>query len=669
MKRLATVVMAGLIVFMLASIRVSANPLYGVPYDTYTLGADGRLIPTQTAYLPVGQFGTEAGLSAPQDLFYHERLVYVADGGNKRILAFGLAGEVVKVYDSPEFRLPTGVYCREGKVYVADKEARMVFVLSASTGEIIRRIEKPTSPLFGQSNKFIPTKVAVDAAENIYVVGEGSTSGIIHLTGTGEFVGYIGINPVRFSLRRILYNFFIGKEDQAASRPPAPTNIALGSKGSVLSTNDNVRETFKRINLQGTNTLRADTYYPEKPVDIWMSAENYIYLVSASGWVYEYDETGNLLFAFNTNDAAKTQALGLTYAPSAVCVDASGNLYVLDRNYNVVQVYQRTVFVTMVHNALSAYNNGRYAESKPLWREIIKHNASFALAHSALGEALLKEENYREALDEFYTARDYHGYSNAYWQVRNDYIQKYLALWVGIFVAIYLGYLAVRAIRKRRHFALVPAGTRAWLGRFKPLRELGQAPLALRKPGELFYRVKRDRFGYAGAFVLFFLFIIVYLIDLYGSGFLFRESDPGNALYRLVIVAGVFLLYVAVNYLMSTFSDGEGKFREVFVSSCYALLPYIILTLPMTLLSHYLTYNESFIHDFYRDVTIGWTLFLLIFSMKRIHNYSFWETVKNVILILFAMVIIVVVGLLVYSFIGQLLDFIVSVIKEVIYFD
>ena len=62
MKRLATVVMAGLIVFMLASIRVSANPLYGVPYDTYTLGADGRLIPTQTAYLPVGQFGT-AGLS------------------------------------------------------------------------------------------------------------------------------------------------------------------------------------------------------------------------------------------------------------------------------------------------------------------------------------------------------------------------------------------------------------------------------------------------------------------------------------------------------------------------------------------------------------------------------------------------------------------------------
>src|SRR5690606_33845270 len=101
---------------------------------------------------------------------------------------------------------------------------------------------------------------------------------------------------------------------------------------------------------------------------------------------------------------------------------------------------------------------------------------------------------------------------------------------------------------------------------------------------------------------------------------------------------------------------------------CYALLPYIVLTLPMTLLSHYLTYNESFIYHFYRDITLGWTIFLLVFSMKRIHNYSFWETVKNIILILFAMAVVVIVGLMVYSFIGQLIDFFVSVIKEVIYF-
>jgi hypothetical protein len=158
------------------------------------------------------------------------------------------------------------------------------------------------------------------------------------------------------------------------------------------------------------------------------------------------------------------------------------------------------------------------------------------------------------------------------------------------------------------------------------------------------------------------------LIDLYGAGFLFRVRDPGNVLYRLALLAFVFFLYVAMNYLMSTFSDGEGKFREVFVSSCYSLLPYIVLTLPMTLLSHYLTYNESFIYHFYRDITLGWTIFLLVFSMKRIHNYSFWETVKNIILILFAMAVVVIVGLMVYSFIGQLIDFFVSVIKEVIYF-
>ena len=667
MRKTLTIILTVFIVSFLATARVKANSLYGVPYDTYTMGADGE-VPTQTAYLPVGQFGIAAGLKSPQDIFYHDGRFYVADSGNKRVVVFDREGAAEREYGSDEFRLPTGIYCRFDKIYVADKDAQTLFVISETTGEIIRRITKPDSPLFGQSNKFLPVKVAVDAAENIYIVGEGSTSGIIHVTGSGEFVGYVGINPVRFSLRKILYNFFVGESGLASSRPPAPTNIALGSKGSVLTTNDNVRETFKRINLQGSNTLRPETFYPEKPVDIWLSEENYIYLVSATGWVYEYDETGNLLFAFNTFDSAKTQALGLTYAPSAVCVDEAGNLYVLDRNYNTVQVYQRTVFVAMVHNALAAYNNGRYAESKPLWREIIKHNASFALAHSALGEALLKEENFSEALAEFYIAKDYDGYSNAYWQVRNDYIQKSLPIWVAVFLALYLAYVAFRAVRKRKKFALLPAAAADWIDRRKPARELSQAGLALRNPGELFYRVKRDRFGYLSAFVLFFLFAAVYLIDLYGAGFLFRVRDPGNALYRLALLAFVFFLYVAMNYLMSTFSDGEGKFREVFVSSCYALLPYIVLTLPMTLLSHYLTYNESFIYHFYRDITLGWTIFLLVFSMKRIHNYSFWETVKNIILILFAMAVVVIVGLMVYSFIGQLIDFFVSVIKEVIYF-
>ena len=150
MRKTLTIILTVFIVSFLATARVKANSLYGVPYDTYTMGADGE-VPTQTAYLPVGQFGIAAGLKSPQDIFYHDGRFYVADSGNKRVVVFDREGAAEREYGSDEFRLPTGIYCRFDKIYVADKDAQTLFVISETTGEIIRRITKPDSPLFGQS--------------------------------------------------------------------------------------------------------------------------------------------------------------------------------------------------------------------------------------------------------------------------------------------------------------------------------------------------------------------------------------------------------------------------------------------------------------------------------------------------------------------------------------
>ena len=134
--------------------------------------------------------------------------------------------------------------------------------------------------------------------------------------------------------------------------------------------------------------------------------ENYIYMVSTNGDIYEYDANGRLLFQFNTKDSSMKQTLGLTNTPSGIVTDEAGNLYVLDRIYNNIQIYQRTVFVDLVHEAVTLYNDGRYLESKPIWEEILRQNTGFALAHAALGEALVKEGNYQAALAAFFEAKD-----------------------------------------------------------------------------------------------------------------------------------------------------------------------------------------------------------------------------------------------------------------------
>lgn len=669
MKKLMMVLMILLsLALSITKIQVSANQATtGIPYNTYTLGEYGRLVQTQTAYIPVGTISLS--LSNPQDIFQKGDFLYVADTGNKRILKLDLQGSVLETYSTPEFITPTGVFVTETELYVADKDARTVFILDLTTQLIKNRITKPTSPIFGNNNAFLPTKVVVGSNDAIYVVGEGSTSGIIQLNYAGEFVGYLGINSVSISFRKFLYNLFVRDSDLAQSLPPSPTNVALGQKGSILTTNINFSQSFKRLNISGVNTLLGDTSYPSEPLsDIWMNHENYIYMVSSTGEIYEYDANGRLLFQFNTKDASMKQTLGLTNAPAGITTDLNGNLYILDRIYNNIQIYQKTVFVDLVHEAVTLYNDGKYLESKPIWEEILRQNTGFALAHSALGEALAKEGNFEAALDAFFEAKDLAGYSNAYWEIRNVAIQNYLVTWV---IIILVAYIVIKVLKK--NLAYVPyykTMSSKW-GQFKEKKIISQIGLSkqiFKKPADLVYYVKRENKGgyLSGSFVLV-LFILVYLIDTYGSGFLFRNHGVGNLIQSLSMVLGLFFLYVVVNYLVSTFSDGEGRFKDVFVMSAYALIPFILFTPIMTVLSHFLTYNESFIYVFYHQVVFYYTLFLFIYTLKEVHNYTLLETIKSILLILFGILIMVLMGLLIYAFIGQVWDFVVSIIKEVIY--
>jgi tetratricopeptide (TPR) repeat protein len=660
---------------MLLSVSINFNTqasnqaTYGVPYQTYTLNAEGRYVPTQSAYIPVGNYGSSLALKNPEDLFVKDDIFYIADTGNKRIVMSSLEGTLLDTVTSPEFQQPTGVFVKDGFMYVADKAAKKVFKIDLADDSIVQTIEKPTSPIFGQKNDFVPTKVVVDSSDSIYIVGEGSTSGIIQVNYAGEFVGYLGINTVALTLRRILYNLFVRDSELASSLPASPTNVALGLKGSILTTNVNVRETFKRLNISGINTLSQNTSYPTSQLsDIWMNHENYIYLVSENGDVFEYDENGNLLFFFNTKDTSQTKSLGLTNTPKGIATDELGNLYILDRGYNAIHVYQRTVFVDLVHQAVTLYNDGRYMESKPLWEEIIRQNSSFALAHSALGSALLKQGDFESALSEFFDARDYQGYSDAFWEIRNVQLQQNLSTWMLALIIFWVVFAISKKIfiQSSLHASYV-TWKQGILNR-KLIKEVTLSLHAIKQPFDMFFDIKRyNRASVKSGFIVFGLFVLVYLVNTYATGFLFRNPNPNNLLIELVIVIAGFFLYVLVNYLVSTLNDGEGRLSDVFIATSYVLIPFIIFTLPMTFLSHFLTYNEAFIFDFYHQIIFLWTLLLIVLSVKGIHNYTFLETIKNILIIIFGMFILVLIGLLIYSFMGQLIEFILSVIKEVIY--
>ena len=109
--------------------------------------------------------------------------------------------------------------------------------------------------------------------------------------------------------------------------------------------------------------------------------------------------------------------------------------------------------------------------------------------------------------------------------------------------------------------------------------ELAYAGNIFKKPADMCYGIKKEnKASYLSAIIVLVAFVVVYLLDMYASGFLFRvESGMGNAFTQILVVLAIFMLWCATNYLVSTLNDGEGWFKDFFIGTCYCLIPFIVI--------------------------------------------------------------------------------------------
>jgi hypothetical protein len=125
------------------------------------------------------------------------------------------------------------------------------------------------------------------------------------------------------------------------------------------------------------------------------------------------------------------------------------------------------------------------------------------------------------------------------------------------------------------------------------------------------------------------------------------------------------LLWNTANYLVSTISDGEGRVRDVVIGTAYSLFPYVLFALPIALISNVLTLNEIFIYQFSQFIMWFWIGLMLFIMVKEIHNYSFGQTVRNLLTTIFTMALFLLTGYILYVLFNQLYDFITAIIQEV----
>lgn len=678
-KKLSRFLVMGIVVLLIVAL-LPLSAYASTPYVTYTVNGYGQIRQTQTAYLAyatITKFGEDVSLSAPSDIcIASDGHMYIADTGNRRIVVGTLDGELIKIVGEGMLQQPMGVFVTDnGDIYVADRNAEAIFVFNAD-GELITQYGKPNSPLYGDEMKFQPIKIVVNDAGIMFVVCESNTNGIVEISPTegGLFLGYFGTNFATTDIMTIIYRAILTDAQRAkmvSNTPATPTNLGIDSKGLIYTvTLGNKDQTLKRLNIAGTNMIKTngDTY-ADKPVAVVPGNHDNVYVADQQGYIFEYNSDGEMLFTFGgPND--DTQRVGLSKMVSGIAIDTEDRIYVLDSDMAQVQIYEPTEFTNLMHNALYLYSKGRYTEAKEPLSQVLQMNSMFDYANKAMGRSFFQEENYNEALRYARLAKDYDGYSDAYWELRNVWLRNNIMTAIILCVLLFIAVKVVHAIDARNHFLNKPKRFFRRLRKHKFLDDLAYAFYYIKKPSDGAYGIAAEgHANWLASSFLLLIFLIEYIVMKYTCGFLMKTVMEGR--YEIVtdigMVLAVMFALTVCTYLVSTINEGEGTVKKIYTFFCYSLVPYIILTPIMYALSHVLTQNEIFLTNMLQIVTYAWIVIIAIVGLKEVNNFTAKETVKVIFLTAFTALILALLIFIIYVLWAQLFDFLVAIVGEGVY--
>jgi sugar lactone lactonase YvrE len=671
--RFSAAIFSAAMVLVTGATAVSAE----TPYKTYTEDGYGRIQETQTAYLAyetIVKFG-ESFFENPNDMFVtDDGEIYVADTGNARIVVGNLDSEEIKIIGEGVLTTPMGVYVTDEKdVYVADRDGQAIYVFNED-GDLIHTYGKPDSPLYGDSLSFLPIKIVVNDAGIMYVICESNTNGIVEIAPTddGTFLGYFGTNYASTSLQTIIYRAILTDAQRAkmvSNIPSTPTNLAIDAKGLIYTvTRGDEEQTLKRLNIAGNNLLDG-TDYVDYPTAVAAGNHDNVYVADQQGFIYEYSNDGELLFVFGGKDDG-TQRIGLSTMLASIQIDTEDRIYVLDSDKAQIQVYEPTEFTNLLHNALYLYSKGRYTESKEPLSEVLEMNSMFDYANQAMGRAYFQEENYSMALYYAKLAKDYDGYSDAFWEIRNVWLKKNIMTAIGVIVLLYIIFKLTKFLDRKKGILAKPRAFGQKIASNKIVNNLLYSRYFMKHPFDGSYGIAREgRASWIAPSIILAIFTAEYVINKYLCGFLQKTIREGR--YEIVSDIGKIILVMfaltVCNYLVCTINDGEGSVKKIYTYFCYSLLPYVTLVPVIFILSHVLTTNEQFLITMLWVLIVGWVLILMVISMKEVNNYTPGETFKVICLTIFTILILSLLIFVIYVLWAQVFEFINAFFGEVVY--
>lgn len=112
--------------------------------------------------------------------------------------------------------------------------------------------------------------------------------------------------------------------------------------------------------------------------------------------------------------------------------------------------------------------------------------------------------------------------------------------------------------------------------------------------------------------------------------------------------------------------DGEGSFREIWIMTCYSILPYVILQPMIVLFSNVLSIDETVLYSTLSTLAMAWFLLLAFLSMMVCQQFTVTKTIVLAIVTFLAILAVAFLALMLFSTSQQIIGFVKNIVLELL---
>ena len=212
----------------------------------------------------------------------------------------------------------------------------------------------------------------------------------------------------------------------------------------------------------------------------------------------------------------------------------------------------------------------------------------------------------------------------------------------------------------------VSSGLDQWWQRY--VSTVKYAKHVIFRPFDGFWDLVHEKRGsLAAAHTFLVLFMLTYVLKLLCTNFQFIAAPLQyiNIYEQAASLLLPFLVLCLSNWCLSTLFDGKGHFKDIYMAMCYALVPFILIELPLIVISHMISFDEAAYYSVMSSISGIWCLFLAFVGLMQVHDYGPGKTIIFVIATIFGALVILFLALVFFSLLSDAAAYFLSLYREI----